>query len=334
MSQISTVDCGYLAIVQATADQIWQDPIANKDYVATADAAIAVIENQTGTFTEMTGAKDKDISVEWLSTCNVVSSACADECNPSAVALKPQCTNYSMDLCQTASFYLSSKDYRTRTIDMQVAVAKGILAAKKELDEYLAAQVVTGLVSNAGTNLYTGGIGTVSAGSTCIPSAYWDASMFGYFALVSKMNKFSNPYLLTGTNLFNAVWSANNGGNPGAAQMLGTMPIYFDPFNVESVASGSTFMLHKSAAALVTKAYYPEGAANSISKGGSYLLWSEPSMNLPGVMYDIVYQSECTGNDWVDTYSVSTKAGFFINNTGCTATTTGILQFECSTACV
>lgn len=335
MSEISQVDCGYLAIVQAMADEIWADSIENTDHRTYAAAAQAVLANQNVRFNELQGAKTKQVSLEWADNCDMTDEACGDDCEISGTNITPVCKTYELDLCRQVPFSVPMKAYRLKTIDQQEAIAKNMVDAMKILDEYIAKQVILGLHANAGTNLFTGGQGVVSGSTTCIPAHYWDATLFGYFAQVSMLNKFSSPYMITGNNLYQAIWQAQmaqaNADGKGKAAMVGSIPVYQDPFNVEANAPGSTFLLHKNAAAFVSKAYYPRGAANAISKAGAWLLWSEPSRGLPGIVYDIVYNSACAANEFTDNYAVQLNGGFFVNPTGCTATNTGILEFECCT---
>lgn len=333
MSEISTVDCGYLAIVQALADEIWANSIAETDHKTYAAAAQAVLANQSVNFVELQGAKTKQVSLEWIDNCDMASEACGDDCSISGTDITPICKTYELDICRQVPFSVPMKAYRLRVVDQQWAIAKNMVDAMKILDEYIAAQIVLGLSANAGVNLFTGGQGTVNGTITCIPPAYWDATLFGYFAQASLINKFSDPYMITGNNLFQAIWQAQmsqpNADGKGKAAMVGSIPVYIDPFNVEANAPGSTFMLHKNAVAFVSKAYYPQGAANAIQKAGAWLLWSEPSRGLPGIVYDVVYNSACAQNEFTDNYAIQLRGGFFVNPTGCTATNTGILEFSC-----
>jgi hypothetical protein len=334
MSTVGTIDCGYLAMIQATADQIWADPIANADYKAAAESAKAILANQRVNFSQITqGNKKKTISVEWENTCAISAETCGNNCAPSGEEITPQCVTYDINTCVEAIFQMSEKDYRERVLTKEEAIAKGILAAKKSCDEKLAAAVVAALVANAGVNEYTGGIGTVNGTITNILASFWTAEAFGYFNLAGQINRFNQPYFLTGVNLWQVIWNAlNNAANAdgkGATNMVGFMPVYQDPINIEANAPLSSFLLHKNALALLTKTWWPLNAGNAMQKAGQYFLWSEPSMNLPGITYDIQLYQGCDTNDFVDVYTVSANYGIFLNPTGCSANRTGILQFEC-----
>jgi hypothetical protein len=150
------------------------------------------------------------------------------------------------------------------------------------------------------------------------------------------MNQFSNPYLITGTNLFQLVYNRQaeyaNADGKGNVNKMGLLQnrIYFDPFNVESAAAGHTFMLHKNAAAFIGKAWYPEGGANAVELMPGQMAYSLPSRNLPGVVYDIFTQRTCVSNEYYTAFKVQLHGLFALNPTPCSDTNTGILQFVCA----
>jgi hypothetical protein len=335
MSEIGHVDCGYLAMVQAKEDQIWVDPIQKVDLQADVESAKALLENQQVKFTEITGKKKRILSVEWQQKCDVTTTACTTDCDIEGEDVEPQCKEYEIECLRESKFQVSDRVYRERTIEAQEAIALNMLYAKKALDEWLAQYIVTGIHANAGTNLYTGGVGTVAGVTTTIPAQYWDDSVFGYFNRVIRGNKFKNPYLLTGDNLyqllFNRQHEAMTEAGKAAMSKIGSISkIYVDPENVETIAAGHTFLLHKTAAAFINKAWNPTGAANAEQKAGNYWLWSEPSANIPGIMYDIVMKETCADNDFVQAYKVQLHGVFATNPYPCDEDQTGILSFVCA----
>lgn len=322
MSAIAEVDCGYLAVVQAMADDIWVNRIQAADQKTYAEAARAVLEQQEVNFNFVQNGKKRAVVVEWHDLCDATTSACTTDCDNNGADLTPICKTYDLDICREYAFKVPFKAYRERTFDQQMAVAKNFVDGFKKLDEYIAQQIVTGLVANAGTNVFTGGIGDVDTTATYVLAPYWDAQMFGYLAQVAANNKFENPYVITGNNLFVPLFNLRAaGGSP-------IFPVYQDVFNVETVEAGSTFLLHKSAVGFFAENYYPLNAGNAIKKG-DYLLWSQNSPSLPGVTYDIVYFSSCESNDWYDNYKIILNGAFVVNPTGCDETNTGILEFLC-----
>jgi len=336
MSEIFDVDCGYLATIQAMADDIWTDPIQNIDVIADVESAKAVLENQQVNFSEITGKKKRTISLEWLIKCDVTTTECSDDCDIDGEDVTPYCKEYEIECLQESSFKVPERAYRERTTTMQEAIARNMLLHKKALDEWLAQYILTGLLANAGVNLFTGGVGTVAGATTTIPANFWDDTIWGYFNRVIRANKFKLPYMVTGDNLYQLLFNrmhetATDAGKAGMAKIGTIRKIYQDPENVEVIAPGTTFLVHKTAAAFVNKAWYSVGAANAVQRAGQYWMWSEASNNIPGVFYDIIMKEACESNDFSQAYKIQLHGGFFTNPYPCEDDTTGILTFECGT---
>lgn len=335
MSEIFSVDCGYLATVQAMADALWTDPIKNIDLIADAESAKAVLENQSVNFSEITGSKKKKVSLEWLTACEATTTECTDDCTITGDDATPECKEYEIECLQESSFQVFDRVYRERTIEAQESMAFNLEYRKRLLDEYIATYIVAQLVANAGTNVFTGAPGTVAAAVTTIPAANWNDMIWGYFNRVARGNKFKNPYMITGDNLyqliFNRMLEVGNDNGKGNAAKIGTISkIYLDPENVEVGAAGNTFLLHKTAVAFVNKAWYPLGAANAVTLTADRMAWSEPSRNLPGVYYDIFTERGCESNDYYTAVKVQLHGLFAVNPLSCSGTNTGVLAFECA----
>ena len=334
MSQIGKIDCGVLATIQAVADEKWDDPIQNSDYIANAEAARAVLENQRVRFEDITGRKDRAISLEWLEACAPTAVPCSDDCTITGDDISPLCKEYEVKCLREVTFKLPEREFRKRTFDFEEAMAQKMLVSKKALDEWLANYVVVGLAANSGVNKFTGGQGTVAGAQTTIPANLWDDTIWGYFAQVAALNKFTSPYLVSGVNLFQYAFNRRNEqmteqGKAAAAKMGVLSGLYFDMQNVEAVAPTTSFLVHKTAVALVTKAYNPAGAANAINRAGVYHLWSEPSNNLPGVTYDVILQESCQSNELYHAVKVQVNGLFAVNPYPCDTDVTGMLKFKC-----
>jgi hypothetical protein len=337
MSEIGHIDCGYLATIQAKQERIWTDPIQKIDLIADTESAKAVLENQQVNFTEILGKKKRIMSVEWQTKCDVTTTACTDDCDITGADVEPECKEYEIECLRETTFQVSDRVYRERTIESTEAIALNMLYAKKALDEWLAAYIVTGLVAAGGTNVYTGGVGHVDVAETHINANFWDDNIWAYFNLVNAYNKFKSPYLLTGTNLhqylFNRQHESMTEAGKSAMSKIGTIRrIYQDIVNVEAIAAGYTFLIHKTAVAFLNKAWNPLGAVNAQNKAGNYWLWSEPSMNIPGIYYDIVMKETCSDNDFVQAYKVQLHGLFAENPYPCDETNTGVLAFVCGGA--
>jgi len=96
------------------------------------------------------------------------------------------------------------------------------------------------------------------------------------------MNKLKDPYMITGTNLYQYVFnrmheSMTDAGKAAMSKMGTIRKVYQDPENVEVIAPGYTFLVHKTAAAFINQAWNPLGPVNAQQEAGVYALWSEQS---------------------------------------------------------
>ena len=327
------ISCGYLHTIQRMADDIWVDPMKNNDLIADVITAKAVLENQSVNCTEITGSKNQELRVEWLTKCNIEVNACSDDCDISGVDADPQCKDYEIGCLYETEFKVPLRAYRDRTIEMQQSIAFQKLVHMKALDERLTQYIIAGIVANAGSNLFLGGVGTPGGDPTYIAPQYWDANIFGYFAQVIRMNKFRNPYAITGNNLFQLVWNipmdATNADGSGNFRKMNSLKLYLDPENVEDHAAGQTFLLHKTAVAFINKAWNKINPINADVKAGVYWEWAEESKNLPGVFYDITMKETCVGNEFYQAFKIKLHGLFVTNPYPCDEDNTGILVFEC-----
>jgi hypothetical protein len=335
MSDIATIDCGYLAVVQAMLEDKWVDPVQRNNYIADVEVAKAVLENQQVSMTELTtGGKDRKLSVEWQQKCSITTSACSDDCTITGDDVEPVCKEYDITCLQETSFQVPEKAYRERTIDKQKAIAENMLLHMKAMDEYVAAYVMAGIDANIGTNVHTGAPGVAGGdGATYIAANYWTESIFGYLKLVEAKNKFRGTYLIDGENLyqmlFNKMYDGLNADGKGGAAKANLFKIYSDLVNIETLYPKSTYMLHKTAVAFLSKTWYPFGAGAAIRKPGDTMVYSIASQNLPGVNYDVIVKSTCSGNEWYDAYKLQLNGLFAVNPSPCDDGNTGILKFNC-----
>jgi hypothetical protein len=149
------------------------------------------------------------------------------------------------------------------------------------------------------------------------------------------MNKFRNPYAITGNNLyqllFNTPLETGTSVDKGGVKKVGTLRIYQDPENIEDHAAGQTFLVNKTAVAFLNKAWNKINPINAEVKAGQYWEWSEESKNLPGVWYDITMKETCVGNDFYQAFKIKLHGLFVTNPYPCDEDNTGILIFECGT---
>jgi len=328
--------CGYLNAVQARAEEIFRDGKFKDDYIADVVSGVAFLEQQAGitSMPSITGTKNKEVRVQWDTKCDIETTECTDDCSISGTDIEPICTDYELECLREVPFQVPERLYRDKTIERQEAVAKGMLLAKNAMDTYVTQYILAQIAANAGVNAFTGGGMTVVGTTTFIPAQYWDASVYGYFDQVIRLNKFRQTYGITGNNLYQLLWSvpldAANANGKGAFKKVGTLRMYQDPENVETIAPNQTFLLHRGAAALITKSWYPRNAINAVNPEANIYIWSESSNNLPGVEYDIFMQKSCSGNEFYEAYKIQLHGLFALNPLPCTDRT-GILVFECGT---
>lgn len=327
------ITCGYLHTIQRMADDIWTDPMKNNDVIAEVVTPRAVLENQSVNFTDITNGKNNELRVEWLTKCDVTVSDCAASCDISGEDAEPECQDYEIECLYETSFKVPFKYYRERTIEMDQSIAYQKLVHMKNLDERIAQYVIAGLTTAAGTNSYTGGVGSPGGNPTTIPAQYWDDSIWGYFDLVKRLNKFRNPYLITGTNLyqllFNRTLEACDADGCGNFKKINTLKIYQDPENIEDHAAGQTFMIHKTAVALLSKAWHKINPINAQPFAGQYWEWSEESKNLPGIWYDFTMKDTCESGEYYRALKIAFTGLFAVSPYPCDETNTGVLIFEC-----
>lgn len=331
-----TFTCAELVRISIAVDRVWRDNQLNADLISDVEILKAIKSFQTAKFPELENKeKDEKIKIFWVTDCSTSLADCTNDCTIGGPELEARCKEYELDLCKTAGFSVKEKYFRQSNLTRQEAVARGLLRAQKELDEYLAQTMVAKLNAFAGVNQFAG-IGTVAVdGTTYISAAFWNPDIYGYFVQVAKMNKLSNPKMLHGNNLWSAFWQAemnnDNANNKDQKRKMLSIQSFWDPFNIDSVNSPDkvSYMMSAGAVALVNKAYYP---LNRPIEYKDDTRWSIESASLPGIFYDVVYTNECVNDEIKHHYSLYVKAGIFDNPYGCNEEITGVLKFVCGEA--
>lgn len=324
-----------LVAIQGLIDSYWQDNTVRKDYEAHVGAALAIRENQTARLAELQNpSKDRTIDVIWVKDCEDRLADCDDDCTVGGAELSAASESYTMDLCKTAGFNVKEKEFRTLALDREEVVAKGILRCSKQLDEWLAQQAITHLNTYAGINQYQDGIFT-GAEYNEADAAFWNADLMGEFALISQLNQFRSPFLLSGTNLYKEYWNAQmnavNANNKDQINKFSDLKMYFDLWNVNSVNTPDkvSYLIDKGSVALLTKSYNPVTPVTYV--GAGLVKYKMASKNIPGVEYDIVYTNDCSANEITHKWSLYINGICALNPLGCDADNTGVLKFYCGT---
>jgi hypothetical protein len=333
--------CAALAKVQLIMDSVWADSAKQKDYIANVDALTAIRENQTVRIAELENpAKNKTVTIYWPEFCSPTTQASTDVCAAGGNKPGTSCQDYALSIEREAVFSIDTLNYRTLAPTYEEALAVAFLANMQALDEYLAQQAITKLHTGKGVNLFTGSKGTVSGFETSIPAAYWNASLMGYFHLVAKKNKMTSPYVVSGTNLYEAYWNAQtNSGNAdgkGAKTAFDSLKFYFDINNMSTVVGEeATFLVNKNALAFHNKAFWDWTATDAKADmfggvGGNVgKVYKIESKNLPGVFYDVTHQIACSGNVITENFKIKFTGDIFRNPVPCNPNSTNILEFVC-----
>lgn len=277
--------------------------------------------------------KEFDVEIMWENFCDIVAGDCTGSCTLGGNKSSTNTETKTLSCLKEVGFSMSESDFIDNEFDMNIA--KAILAADKQLVEAFAQYAVAQIEAFKGVNALTDGKGSIVGGDTNINPAYWNASLFAYLSRVAIMNKFTNPILLSGNNLYEANYMAQanaaNANGKGDNYLFGTMPIYFDLFNIDSVNSPAlkTYMLSQGSMAMVNKVFNPAVPERMMEN----TRYSMTSNFFPALKYDVWYNNECEEGTRLakHNYTFRLIADIFNNPAGCELQNTGVLSFECST---
>lgn len=300
-------------------------------FIPQIDSLLAVMANETQKITQLE-RPDKDITVEieWINACDIATRSCTN-CNFDGTQLSTNIETYTLNLCQEVAFDVYENPMRTNDFSVEDQVALGFVKADVELSEWANAQVLTAINNAKGTNLLAPGTnrGCISGADTYITAPYWGAELLAYLARMNKWNRFGSPYMLTGANLHEskliADFNSGNADGKGKVSMFGSMPIYFDEVNIETLFPNQSFVLNRGALAIANKVRYP----NRIEYFDE-ARWSINS-DFTDLKYDVFYTNVCqTDNDtFLHSYKVKLRMAIPINPTGCDDNNTGIISLVC-----
>lgn len=318
------------------ADAMFADDMMKADFEGNVDSWKAIKAEQNANVSILEDPeKDREVKVHWINMCGQDAEDCdGDDCDLAGAELGSDSKVYSLGLCKQFKFTVDEMTFRTNNYSMEDAVAKGFLKADKALSEAITKSGISRIESFKGTNTVTDGVGTVNAGTTetDIAAADWNERLFAYLYRVGIQNQMSNPFLLSGTNLFEdrlvTMLAEANANGKGAAQLFKLMRTYFDLFNIDIMNSPAlkTYMINRGSIAFASKAYY--GATPTQYIGAGQSRYSIASRNLEGVRFDVHYTNRCTSSTMKHDFQVKVKYDYFLNPTGCDAGRTGVLAFN------
>jgi len=318
-------------------DRMWKDDMLAADFQANVDVVTTLQKEQNARLELLESSeKDRDVRVHWINSCGEttedISAGGADECDNSGNELGTDSKVYSITKRHRYKFSIDEHTFRTNNYSMTEVAAKGFAKADKALSEDIATHAVGKLEAFKGVNVAPAGKGTFNSGTTetDVPAANWDPKLLAYLYKVGILNQYSNPFLLSGDNLFEdrivTMLAQQNGEGKGDANLYKMIRTYFDLFNVDTVNSpdAKTYLINRGAVAFANKHYY--GA-----KPTKYMddhRYSIASNNITGLRLDVHYKNRCEGDTIMHDFGVYAKWDYFLNPTGCDGGRTGVLAFK------
>jgi len=276
--------------------------------------------------------KKKIMEIWWENACGIEVADNVD-CVTGGPELSTNVETYDLDIQKVAPFTVDEKKYYNNEAKFQDSLMKGFIAADARLCEYAAQVAVARINSFLGINtLGTDGKGTIDGVYTNINSAFWNADIFAYLTRVAVQNRINNPVYLSGSNLFENQWVAQrnfgNDNGKGDATKFGGVDITFDTFNVDSVNDPNrlTYMVQRGTIAMASRTYYGPEVTDYMTEKR----YSIQSNFVPGLAFDVHYQTECVDDFYKHNFKLKLDMGIFKNPAGCDLNNTGVLGFRCA----
>lgn len=332
-----------LLAIKLKAEQMWADSRLAQEYKAHADAAVAVLQNQTASFRELDNPeKDNQVVVNFINPCGVTVDDCESNCDISGPELETKGKTYELDTCKKADFSVNAEKMRTNTYTVEEQAARGLALRLKALDEWWAQRVLVKLKAFAGVNVAPDPY-TWAASTTSVPAANYNRSMIGNLINQSILNRMGGAYFIDNGSLFVDFWNAQiDAGNldgKGDAARINAIKMYFDQWNfIPAGLTEDTFMVSPGAVAMKTKTRNPD-TPTVIGGNVQQTRYTMASPTLPGVKYDVYYTLTCVTDangkaNIVHSWRIETLGGIFLNPEGCdvtvggnTYTPTGVISY-------
>jgi hypothetical protein len=313
-----------LLAIKLKAEQMWADAQFATDYEVNAQAAVALLENQTARITPLEQSdKDHSVTVNWVKAA-VADEAVETNCTLSEDELDTAGKSYALDIERKAGFSINEEKLRTNSYNLEELAARGQMSAIKALDEFWARQVLLKAKAFAGTNAYpTPHAWDAVNGTTNVTTANYTRKLYSYMVRVATQMKINAPYFIDNSSLFedflNAEIDAANGEGKGDGTRARALRMYTDFFNFGTAAlAEDTFMINRSAMAMATQNRFsstPRVVGGKIQQ----TVYTVRSRVLPGIEYDVYYTIDCVTNgvtgkaEWVDVWRFQTRGGIFLN---------------------
>lgn len=329
------------------AEQYWKNGAHAASYTPEANAAKAVIANQTMQFAEFEDEnKDRKVKVTWIDACGAEVEDCVSNCELTEKELESKSKLYAPDICKKIGFSVDFTKLRTNDYTSDEVVLKGFASRIKALDEFWARQILAKLKAYAGINVapapFTFDYGQMT---TNVPAAQYNLQMLAYIMQQAKLNRMNDNYIIENGALFiemlNANFNAGNADGKGDAARLSAFQKMLTDDQFNFAAAGLTedlFMINKGAVAFQTLNKVAKETKEIGGKVG-ITTFQTPSIALPGVSYDTHYTVTCQTIDGVahyfHTWRFETHGIVALNPEGCPVTIggntynpTGVLSYS------
>lgn len=279
--------------------------------------------------------KEQEVEIMWMNACEDFSmddTSCA--LGDTEVSTNTQ--TYKLDNRIVKGFKVMDYKFRDNEFSAEEAIAKAMLKIDKQIAEEFTQHLVQKLDAFSGINQMDSAPNrTIDGNVTYIPPEEWTAEIMAYFARTAIMNRFTNPAMITGHNMWESLYVARNKqGDFDAGQdyvLWNGMPIWFDLFNMDSVLTDyTTFMASQGAVAMASRNWNPDEPYRSMDD----IRYTMPSRFLSGMKYDVFYSNSCypdgntIGDGEAEGYQKDTlahkwkvvlNADLFLNPFGCDA---------------
>ena len=320
---------------------MWADSQKKQDYVANVVTANALIENTTAKLeivSDVSDKKKRKAKITWNEVCGITPvTTTPDYCEISGTKPNSNTKEYDITKVVSSKFTIDESDYINNALLIPEVFADTLMKHMKALDEKISQVSVASIDSFVQANAFQGGIGcsdeTGNWVETFINPALWSPSIMGYFKKAAILNKFDSPFLLDGSNLFdhyvNALANAGNANGAGAKTFFDMVKFYSDLFNVDAVASKSTYLINRGTTAFVSKAWWTGvNQTNPIIDSDGRKKFSIKSNNIQGLEYDVYITSECSSQ--FERHNVLIVAEYDIfNGAPACDESTGVIKFTC-----
>jgi hypothetical protein len=321
-----------LPLVLRRASEVWPGSMTEKDFVAHIDTLRALKDQQTAQLQYVNLPDGVDARIAWINQCDLtVDTLVTTDCSFTGQEADTYNKDISINQAKQTTFSVPLDAWRDNLFGFADAVAVNLNKAMIAQAEAVAQYAVGVIEANLGTNTYdNGGKWTVSGTSNSVPGAEWESTaIFGKFQILARKNRFNNPFILSGENLYQLAYmartSAGNGEGKGDFQRINEMPIYNDIWNVDTVNTPAlkSYVIERGTFAFLSKGYYPMGEPEVLN--GNFQRFSMKNRFFPELIHDVETLVDCSSGVWKQHWKVIPRYKVEINPTGCTTTRTGVV---------